>query len=71
MVDRVEKDDFISALVLFYLSEAKNDYNQLKEKLNELDDTINLKDVLGRLLLVNLIEKENEYYKINLNALAF
>lgn len=69
--DRVEKDDFISALVLFYLSEAKNDYNQLKEKLNELDDTINLKDVLGRLLLVNLIEKENEYYKINLNALAF
>ena len=69
--DRVEKDDFISVLILYYLSEAKNDYNQLKEKLNELDNTINLKDVLGRLLLANLIEKENEYYKINLNALAF
>ena len=68
---RVEKDDFISALVLYFLSEAKNNYNQLKEKLDELDDTINSKDVLGRLLLTNLIEKEDEYYKINLSALAF
>lgn len=69
--NRVEKNDFISALVLYYLNEAKNNYNQLKEKLNELDDTINLNETLNRLLFANLIEKENEYYKINLDALTF
>ena len=41
--DRVEKDDFISALVLYYLSESKNNYNQLKEKLDELDNTVNIR----------------------------
>ena len=68
--DRVEKDDFISALVLYHLSEAKKDYNQLKEKLNELDDSINLKDTLSRLISANLIEKEDEYFKINIDALT-
>jgi hypothetical protein len=69
--DKVEMDDFVSALVLYHLSEAKKDYNQLKEKFNELDNNINVKDSLSRLIYDNLIEKEDEYYKINVNALAF
>jgi hypothetical protein len=68
--NRVEKDDFISALILYHLSEAKKDYNQLEEKLDELDESINLKDLLSKLMFANLIEKEGEYFKINIDALS-
>lgn len=67
---RVEKDDFISALILYYLSEAKKDFNQLEEKIFEIDGEVNLKNVLKKLVFANLIEKEDEYYKINIGALA-
>ena len=33
----VEKDDFIMALILFYLSERKHDYDQIDEKLSALN----------------------------------
>lgn len=68
--ERIERDDFISALILYHLSEAKKDYSQLREKFDELDGSINLKDILGKLVFANLIEKEDEYFKININALA-
>jgi phosphatidylserine/phosphatidylglycerophosphate/cardiolipin synthase-like enzyme len=69
--DRVDKNDFISALILYYLSDAKKDYTQLMEKFNEFNEGINLKDVLSKLVFANLVEKEDEYYKINIDALAF
>jgi phosphatidylserine/phosphatidylglycerophosphate/cardiolipin synthase-like enzyme len=69
--DRIEKEDFISALILYHLSESKKDYNQLTEKFSELDTSINLNDVLNRLVYAKLVEKENEYYKINVDALIF
>ncbi|GAH67874.1 unnamed protein product, partial [marine sediment metagenome] len=59
----------ISALVLYYLTEEKRDYDQIKEKLDELETDINIETILSRLTSLNLIEKENEYYKINLEAL--
>jgi len=65
----VEKQDFISALVLYYLSERKQDYDQLKEKMDEVDKTINLQVIISRLKLAGLIEQENDYYKINVEAL--
>ncbi len=65
----VEKEDFISALILYYLSERKHDYDQLKEKMDELDSNINLRTILSRMRSDNLIEKENDYYKINLDEL--
>jgi hypothetical protein len=68
--NRVEKDDFVSALILYHLSEAKKNYNQLEEKLSEVDDRINLKDLLSKLMFANLIEKEDEYFKINIDALS-
>jgi hypothetical protein len=67
---RVERDDFISALVLYYLSDSKKNFAQLKEKTDDLDETINLKDTLNKLIFANLIEKEDEYFKINIDALA-
>ena len=67
--DMVRKDDFISALILYYLTEEKHDYDQIKEKLDELETDINIETILSRLTSLNLIEKEAEYYKINLEAL--
>jgi DNA-binding HxlR family transcriptional regulator len=68
--ERIERDDFISALILYYLSETKKNYSQLKERFDEFDEDINLKDMLSKLIFANLIEKEDEYYKINIDALA-
>ncbi|GAI04954.1 unnamed protein product, partial [marine sediment metagenome] len=67
--DLVRKDDFISALILYHLTEEKHDYDQIKEKLDELEPDINIEIILRGLTSLNLIEKENEYYKINLEAL--
>ena len=67
---RIEREDFISALVLYNLSEAKKDYTQLKERINEIDEDVNLKNILSKLTFANLIEKEDEYFKINIDALA-
>jgi hypothetical protein len=65
----VEKQDFISALVLHYLSERKQDYEQLKEKLDVIGEGSNLQTTISRLELARLVEKENDYYKINVQAL--
>ncbi len=65
----VEKNDFISALILYYLSERKHDFNDLNEKLNILNTDINLNDLLTRLLDKNLIEKTDDFYKLKLDSL--
>lgn len=63
----VERDDFLSALILYYLSERKHDFNELNEKLNLLNTEIDLRDLLARLSDKNLIEKTDDFYKINLD----
>lgn len=65
----VEKDDFISALILYYLSERKHDFNDLNEKLNILNTEIDLNDLLTSLLDKNLIEKAGDFYKLKLDSL--
>lgn len=65
----VEKDDFVSALILYYLSERKHDYNDLNDKLNILNTEINLNELLRRLLDKNLIERAGDFYKIKLDSL--
>lgn len=65
----VEKNDFISALILYYLSERKHDFNDLNEKLSILNTDINLNDLLTRLLDKNLIEKTDDFYKLKLDSL--
>ena len=66
----VEKQDFISALVLYHLSERKQDYDQLKEKIHEVDEGINPDAVVSGLKFAGLIEQEGDYYKINIDALV-
>ncbi len=65
----VEKNDFLSALILYYLSERKHDFNDLNEKLSLLNTEIDLLDLLARLLDKNLIEKADDFYKIKLDFL--
>lgn len=67
--DMVQKHDFFSALVLYHLSERKHDYDQLREKLSEVDDNIDLNVVINALMFSGLIEKENDFYKIKVESL--
>jgi hypothetical protein len=65
----VEKDDFIMALILFYLSERKHDYDQINEKLSALSTEIKLTELLCVLTENEFIEQENDFYKIRIETL--
>ena len=65
----VDKDTLLLALVLYYLSERKHDFDQLHEKLSILDARINLNTLLATLLTHNFIEKEDDFYKIKVDTL--
>ena len=65
---RVEQEDFVKSLVLYHLSERKQDYAQLKEKMDELG-TFNIRQVLSDLTMAGKIEKDEDDYKINVEAL--
>ncbi len=66
---RVEQNDFLKALVLYYLSERKLDYTQVQEKIQEIG-AFNVIQLLSDLTMAGKIEKDaDDYYKINLDAL--
>jgi hypothetical protein len=65
----VDKNDFIMALILFYLSERKHYFDQLEEKINILNTNVNLINLLNVLQSNHFIEKEDDFYKINLESL--
>lgn len=65
----VEKDDFIMALILHFLSDNKLKYSQIEEKLSILNTPINLNNLLSTLMIYNFIEKENDYYKLKVLSL--
>lgn len=67
--NRVEKQDFISAIVLYYLSERKQDITDLKKNIDEVDQNINLASVTSALEFAGFVEREGEYFKINVEAL--
>jgi phosphatidylserine/phosphatidylglycerophosphate/cardiolipin synthase-like enzyme len=65
----VEKDHFIMALILYYLSERKLDIDQIKEKLDVLETDINLNRLLARLERFKFIKKQEDFYKLNVERL--
>jgi len=65
----VDTIDFLSALVLFFLTERKHDFNSLKDKLSIIDCEDKLKLVTNYLIKDNYIETEDDYYKIKLLSL--
>jgi len=65
----VRKEDIVSAIILYCLSERKHDYNQLKEKLSDIGNGITLKALLNKLKFAGFIEEEDYVYKINIDKL--
>ena len=65
----VDKNDFLMALVLYFLSERKIDFDQIEEKLSILDISDDIIEILNELQLNSFIEKENDFYKIKLDSL--
>lgn len=65
----VGKDDILSALILYYLSESKLNSNQLLNKLSDLEEQSYINELLGNLLRKDMIEMENEFYKIKIERL--
>ncbi len=62
-------DDFVSALVLYFLSERKQDRNELSERLQILNVKIDLDAILYSLINGGFIEKSDDFYKIKLTTL--
>ena len=65
----VGKDDFLMALILYYLSERKQDFDQLDEKLSILDTPIYLSNLLINLSSNGFIEKDGDFYKLRIESL--
>jgi len=65
----VEKNDFLSSLILYYLSERKHNFDQIHEKLNILCTEIDLNALLATLVNNNFIEEIEDFYKIKLDTL--
>lgn len=67
--DKIEKQDFVSAVILYYLSERKQDLPNLKEKIDEVEPNVNLAAAINSLQFSGFVEKEGDYFKINIEAL--
>lgn len=67
----VGKQDFISAMALYYLSEGKQNYNQLKENVEQIEKDVDLVALVNSLTYSKLVEKEGDYYKINIDSLKY
>jgi phosphatidylserine/phosphatidylglycerophosphate/cardiolipin synthase-like enzyme len=65
----VDKNDLLCALVLFYLSElGKQTAESLQEKLSEIDETIKTVPLVTTLITCGLVEKEDNYFKLRVEA---
>jgi len=54
----VNKNDFLMAMIIYYLSEGKDTYNQLKENISKLDKNTDFDFLINMLSDNNLIEKD-------------
>jgi hypothetical protein len=65
----VEKGDFLSALILHFLSERKHARKEIEEKLVTLEPKADVNTLLDELARNRLVEREEDYYKIRLESL--
>ena len=61
---RVGKDEFLSALILYFLSERKLSASEIQEKIDVLDTTYDLSTLIQILETANEIEKDGDHWKI-------
>lgn len=67
--NKVNKNDFIKALILHILSDNKLKYNQIEQSLSLLNTQIDLGQILFALIIDEYIEKEDDYYKLRVLSL--
>lgn len=68
--NKIEKEDFVSAMILYYLSERKQSIPDLRKSMSEIvDQNTNLTAILSALEFARFVEKEGESFKINIEAL--
>lgn len=65
----IEVKDFISAVVLNYLTESMKTTNQISKMVQELSSDVKTSDILSFLTDNNLITNEGDFYKINIDRL--
>ena len=65
----VETEDFLSSMILYYLSDRKHTESELKEEINGLTDFIEVESIINQLVNYKLIVKEEGFYKLDLNKL--
>jgi len=65
----ISKKEFLMALILYFLSDNKLIYEKIEDRLSVLDEYIDLKNILNRMILYNLIEKDYDYYKLKVLSL--
>ncbi len=61
--------DFLCAMALYYLSDRKHTERELKEKLSDILPNVNIKFIVDILLKYKLVEKEDDFVKINIETL--
>jgi hypothetical protein len=65
----IGRDDFLMALILFYLSERKLNYNEIIEKVGAFSNISNYKQLLLTLINGKFIEEDGDYYKLRVDSL--
>lgn len=70
-INKIGKDLFVSALILYVLSKSGEQNNlQISSEIKEFDATINIDIILADLEDKRLIIRENDQYRINLEELV-
>jgi hypothetical protein len=67
--NRVSKDDILKALILNILSDKKQDFSEIEEKIKYLLSNTTLSQLLNDLTLDNYIERDGDDYKVNVESL--
>jgi len=65
----IQKEHFLMGLILYYLTEKKLEFDQIREKLMVIEPQVKPEVYIDLLMKRNFIEKENDYYKIKLETL--
>jgi len=65
----IEINDFISAVVLNYLTESMKTKSDISKKISELSNDINTDELIAFLSDNNLVTKDGDFYKINIDRL--
>ncbi len=65
----VGKDEFVMALILFYLSESKEESKQLIGKVNYIVAGADVESLLKKLEENKFIEHDRDYYKLEIDSL--